>query len=360
MHLLAKEFQHHQRRAQHDRGVCQIKCVPVMPADVKGNEVGDAVAQEAIKHVSQRPAQNQREAALAQAPARAARCQQPHQHGDHGHRKGDEQRTSPGIFGIGEEAEGDSGVGGVYQIQEAGNYDAQRTYGSMLFHRVFAELVCRQRAQRNNPQRQPTETRDGWHQDCELPAARPPSRSISFSAATQRSHFLPIARSTVMCKPSMPLGVAPSALASAISTCETMNRPGKYAAYFRSSAATSTFAASVTRASSPEVMVFAARTGSSAFRTSSRTCSKRSQLFARASSSTRSSSAATGNVAMCTLTGSEAARGRCFHTSSAVNTVIGAISRSNVLAMRYTAVCAERRPRLFGANVYRRSFSTSK
>ena len=57
-------------------------------------------------------------------------------------------------------------------------------------------------------------------------------------------------------------------------------------------------------------MVFAARTGSSAFSTSSRTCSKRSQFLARASSSARSSSAAAGNVAMWTLAGSAAARGK--------------------------------------------------
>ena len=62
---------------------------------------------------------------------------------------------------------------------------------------------------------------------------------------------------------------------------------------------------------------------------------------------------------MCTLSGSPAAFGKYFQISSAVNTRIGAASRTSALVIFHTAVCAERRDLLFGALVYSRSFSTS-
>jgi len=51
---------------------------------------------------------------------------------------------------------------------------------------------------------------------------------------------------------------------------------------------------------------------------------------------------------------------KCFQTSSEVKARVGAMRRTTALAMRYMAVCAERRPRLLGAKVYRRSLRTSK
>ena len=63
--------------ADDDSGIGNVKCVPVIIADVKVDEVGDAVAQHAIEDVSHRPAQNQREPALAEPAASAARKQKP-------------------------------------------------------------------------------------------------------------------------------------------------------------------------------------------------------------------------------------------------------------------------------------------
>ena len=52
--------------------------------------------------------------------------------------------------------------------------------------------------------------------------------------------------------------------------------------------------------------------------------------------------------------------GRCCHASSHVNDRIGASSRIRPSAMTYIAVCAERRWRERGANVYILSFETSE
>ncbi|MNT45136.1 hypothetical protein D3C72_1817010 [compost metagenome] len=49
-----------------------------------------------------------------------------------------------------------------------------------------------------------------------------------------------------------------------------------------------------------------------------------------------------------------------FQASSAVKDRIGAISLSSVCVMSSSAVCAERRARLPGAEVYRRSFRMSR
>ena len=68
--MLAKQFQHHQRGAQHDRGIRQIEGVPMMAADMKVNEVGDAVTQKAIGEISQRASQNQGESTFAQSVRR--------------------------------------------------------------------------------------------------------------------------------------------------------------------------------------------------------------------------------------------------------------------------------------------------
>ena len=83
-------------------------------------------------------------------------------------------------------------------------------------------------------------------------------------------------------------------------------------------------------------------------------------MFHRATSSAsvNSCSAATaGKTAMCT--DSSRAPGRRRHSSSAVNDRIGAMRRVNPSAIRYIAVCADRRAGDRAAKVYKRSFEIS-
>ena len=89
---------------------------------------------------------------------------------------------------------------------------------------------------------------------------------------------------------------------------------------------------------------------------------QRRSAVSQRSSRSRSTSAlelgrASGTRAMCT--DSSRAPGRYRHSSSAVNDRIGASSRVRPSAMRYIAVCADRRSRDRAANVYSRSFETS-
>ena len=124
---VAKKFQHHQRGAQHDRGIRQIEGVPVMAADMKVNEVGDAVAQNAIENVSRRSAQNQREAALAQPSAGAASGEQPQQQSNHGDEKTDQQRSRARRFS--ESASNPNATPGLVvctRFKQPGHQDAQR------------------------------------------------------------------------------------------------------------------------------------------------------------------------------------------------------------------------------------------
>ena len=74
---VAQQFQDYQAGADDDGRIGDVKSVPVMAAEVKIDEVGDAVAQHAVEDVARRAAQNQRQAALAQPAAGAARDQQP-------------------------------------------------------------------------------------------------------------------------------------------------------------------------------------------------------------------------------------------------------------------------------------------
>ena len=61
----------------------------------------------------------------------------------------------------------------------------------------------------------------------------------------------------------------------------------------------------------------------------------------------------------CTLSGSPAARGRYFQTSSAVNTMMGATMVARVRATCQVTVCALRRRGEAAASQYRRSLVTS-
>ena len=76
---IAKELEQNQSRAEHDRGISEIEGVPVMRADVKIDEVGDAAPRHAIEHIARRTSKNQRDSRLPQAPARPARGQKPEQ-----------------------------------------------------------------------------------------------------------------------------------------------------------------------------------------------------------------------------------------------------------------------------------------
>src|SRR5208282_919802 len=62
---VAEELEDDERSAQNDCGVGQVERVPVMFADVKIDEVGDAAAQNAVENIAGRPAKNQRETPLA-------------------------------------------------------------------------------------------------------------------------------------------------------------------------------------------------------------------------------------------------------------------------------------------------------
>ena len=64
---VAQEFENDQPGAEDDRGISQIKSVPVVIADMKIDEVSDAAAQDAVENISSCAAENQRHPALAEA-----------------------------------------------------------------------------------------------------------------------------------------------------------------------------------------------------------------------------------------------------------------------------------------------------
>ena len=82
---VAEKFEHHQRRADDDCRVGDVERVPVIVAEVKIDEVGDAAAQDAVENVARA---RRRESARvrtgpAHPPARSGR-EQPHQQHNHG------------------------------------------------------------------------------------------------------------------------------------------------------------------------------------------------------------------------------------------------------------------------------------
>ena len=113
---VAEELENDERSAQNDRGVGHVERVPVMFADVKIDEVGDAAAQHAVENIARRAAQNQREAPLAErdrrrdpwrAATRAAQSPPPRKESAPGPSRAPESAS---------EAERNTGIAGVHEV----------------------------------------------------------------------------------------------------------------------------------------------------------------------------------------------------------------------------------------------------
>ena len=112
-------------------------------------------------------------------------------------------------------------------------------------------------------------------------------------------------------------------------------------------------------------MRFSLRAASSAFSASSRTDSNVCQSLSIAATSKPAGSSPVRSFGSreeleVHALGAARSRGRYPQTSSAVKLMTGASSRTSASPSRHSAVCAERRASDFGAEVYSRSFSTSK
>src|SRR6202050_2287997 len=138
---VAQKLEDYQPGADNDGRISQVESVPVVIADVKIDEVGDAAAQDTVENVAGRAAQDHGHAALTQRAAGAAGGQQPDDESDDRDRKNDQKRSAPGRRGVREQAEGYAGIGAVYEIQEARDQDAAGAGGGPLFYGVLAHLV---------------------------------------------------------------------------------------------------------------------------------------------------------------------------------------------------------------------------
>jgi len=119
----------------------------VVIADVKIDEIRNAMAQDAIKYIAHGAAQNERQTGLAKPATGAASDEKPGEQGNNRYREKDQQRREEWRTGIGEKAEGYTGVAGVNQIQHAGNQDAQRSGGRKSLDGVLCRLVREQDSQ---------------------------------------------------------------------------------------------------------------------------------------------------------------------------------------------------------------------
>src|ERR1700683_4124940 len=141
---VAQKREDYQPGADNDGRISQVESVPVVIADVKIDEVGDAAAQDAVENVAGCAAENHGHAAFTKPTASAARDQQPDDESDDRDRKNDQKRGAPGRSGVREQAKGYAGIGAVNKIQEAGDQDAAGTGGRPFFYGVLAHLVGRE------------------------------------------------------------------------------------------------------------------------------------------------------------------------------------------------------------------------
>jgi hypothetical protein len=151
------------------------------------DEVRDAAEHESVEDISGRAAQYQRHAALSERAAGAVRGQKPDDHGHHREREENQNLAAPGHCRIRQEAEGHAGIAGVHQIQQARNEFADRARCGEAAHRVLGGLIGGQHTDGQKGQQPSRAPEGGSGHGRALPAIRP-SRSISTSAATQRSH----------------------------------------------------------------------------------------------------------------------------------------------------------------------------
>ena len=169
-------------------GISDVECVPVIVADVKIDEVGDAVAQQAVEHISRRAAENQREAALAEPPpARPVTSSQTSSTITATEKTNQQART----MALRNPRAGrrrrrdcwcgpDSAGRGSATWNEPVAMNFSTTY-------LLTWSAASTASAMNASGYQPLRDADVSDQDLAPPASMPPSRSISASAATQRS-----------------------------------------------------------------------------------------------------------------------------------------------------------------------------
>jgi hypothetical protein len=107
--------------ADGDGGIGDVEGRPVVAAEPNFEEVDDGAMDDAIGYVSGCTAKQKREAGSSEGSAAVAGDEQPSERADHRSRADDQQDAHRGGWRIGEDAEGDTGIAAVHQIDEIVN-----------------------------------------------------------------------------------------------------------------------------------------------------------------------------------------------------------------------------------------------
>ncbi len=138
---IAKEFEQNQGSADHNRRISDVESVPMVATNVEVDEIGNAMADDAVQNIPCSAAEDQRHTPLAEPAPGAIRDQQPRDQSDHRHRKQDQQRRAPGHLGVSQQSESHARITGMNEIQDAGNQDAARSRLSEILDGVLARLI---------------------------------------------------------------------------------------------------------------------------------------------------------------------------------------------------------------------------
>src|SRR5947209_16585423 len=213
---------------------------------------------------------------------------------------------------------------------------------------------------------------DGDDNGCdEQDVSSHPDYAIAFSTGTQRSHAVgnsvSLPTKGVMCQQRSHF--APSARSTFAansptlnSTEDTISNARRSSSCPRNTSYCSCGTLMVTAASKFAPMSLLFRASSSARFASSRTSIivRHRALMLSTPTDAGTSSPPVGNDVRCTLAARSSVVGKNSQISSAVKLMSGANNRTSASQMRHSAVCALRRLGAPGANVYSRSFSTSR
>src|SRR5690606_28796058 len=304
-------------------------------------------------------------------PVTARRARQPvAQQTADGGRQHHEEVLLPAA-GVAEEAEGRAGVVGAVPVPEALDDRDRGVLGQAGEYPVLGQLVEQDDDGRDGQPRHCVGLGGGGlHQNHLLVSPLPSTLSTQRPQIVGCAATLPTSARCCQHLPHLGLAVrlastrtscAPSSATTLTSPLMKRNRSSS--AIGASQFWSETPQRSAISASSAAPMVPAARIGSGTLPTCSRSAGRRRKSAAVRSAASASGARPSYHVVNNTLPSRvpcPASAGRWPHISSAVKLRIGAIHRTNASAMRYIALCAERRPGESPCIVYRRSLVTSR
>src|SRR5687767_3840945 len=119
--LGTKQIEQQESAAYDDRGIRNVKSRPLKTADVEQKEIGDPAVQHPVEDVPRSAAQNQREAPKREAIETLGVPQHDAHQRDRGQRRQHEQGGTPLGSGIVEDAEGDTAIFGMDDIEKSWN-----------------------------------------------------------------------------------------------------------------------------------------------------------------------------------------------------------------------------------------------